>query len=262
LVECWDGWEYQDFSVQDTLEIANTPPVAEYSSEDSGVCVVKRVWLEAATDVDGLSDIVSREFKVYLKNSSDVYELVDSGNVGQGGTYTHQFALEGSYRVDYIATDSDNGVGIKSETFDIVFKECDGEGLPTGTCDIKGSIYCELGWQLVCIPTRYGFFDTLTGTISKTPVESTVKSYVIDQLCYKLGVDETGLSSYVQVCNAFRGGELSQNYVVGFTSSTSVNNFKLGYEDTNNMDSLEFTAFWIKILKSVPVINWEFYDGK
>ena len=129
---------------------------------------------------------------------------------------------------------------------------------PTITGDLSGSITCQPGWQLICIPTIYGKWES--GHIVKDTTPATVKNYIIDQLCEKMSITDVELRDYVQVLNAMRGGQLSQNYVVGLTSETSVNNFRLAYQDETSSE-IEFTAFWIKVLQPIPDIEWEFYGG-
>ena len=254
----WDGWEYQAKQVSKVLEIKNTPPVANYSFTDSGICVTKRIWQDQASDLDGLADITYRQFKLYM-NTSGTYNLIDSKTLSAiGETYSFQFAIEGQYRISYYVKDSDNDYNEKIEDFDIIFQECTGQ-TPTGSCELKGTINLQTGWQLIAIPTINGYYDNLTGALVKDGTISNAENYIMSQLMYKLGLGTLSeLAAYIPVCNAFRGGELSQNYVTGVTSVTSTHNFNLAYMDDSK---LEFTAFWIKVLQPVPAIDWEYYKA-
>ena len=255
----WDGWKFISKQYQDTPRVANSPPTAQYTLKESGICVTKLYLTDVASDPDGLDDIVSRKFDLYKDNAGS-FALINSEFIPNKGTYSYQFALEGLYKVVYTVTDTEGAVGIKETAYDILFKEC-GDGSGTGTASMTGKIQLQPGWQLIAIPTVHGYWDTVSGAIVKDTTVSTVKNYLLDQLAFKLGVTYDTLNQHVEVLNAYRGGQLSQNFVTGFTPDTSVNNFRLCYNDEESSD-MEFTAFWIKVVSPtdpLPIIEWEYH---
>jgi hypothetical protein len=262
-VTYWDGWEYQTYSFYDAPRVANSPPVANYSLFESGICVTRLDLTDTATDPDGVDDIVDRYFELYKETDvPDTYALIHDENITYtGGIYSYQFALEGRYKVIYTVTDSESAQDVKETIYDIVFREC-GDGA-AGTGTMSGTINIQPGWQLVTIPTIRGYFDIAQGKIIKDKaVHATVKNYLIDQLAYKLNVPVEQMNQYIEVCIAYRGGELSQNFVVGVTPASSVNNFRLAYIDEEN-NKKEFTAFWVKNISgmTLPEISWEYLGG-
>lgn len=253
----WDGWELQDHYITDSIEVANTPPISDYNYIDSGICVTKRIWSDDSSDLDGQEDIVDRRF--YLKQEtsegSNTFASISSKVLAnKDDVFEYQFAREGTYQIQYTITDADGVSDTKEDIFDIEFQVCDGT-VNTGT-NLSGTIALQLGWQLICVPVTYGYWDN---GIVKDTTPATISNYVIKQLCQKTNKTQNELKQYVDVCNAFRGASDAQNFVVGLTAETSENNFKLSYVDG---DSTEFTAFWINVLQPVPDIEWEYYDGK
>lgn len=265
-VNYWDGWEYQDHEFYDLPRVANSPPNADYSLYETGICVTKLELTDIATDPDGVDDITDRYFQLYKETDvPDTFSLIHDENITYtGGKYSYQFALEGRYKVIYTVTDSELAQDIKETIYDIVFREC-GAGVSTPTeGSMSGTITIQPGWQLITIPTVKGYFDYNQGKIIKDKsVNSTVKNYLIDQLAYRLNVPIESMKDYIQVAIAYRGGVLSQNFVVGVTPETSVNNFNLAYVDEEN-NKKEFTAFWVKNISgvSLPEISWEYVSGE
>jgi len=105
----------------------------------------------------------------------------------------------------------------------------------------KGEIEIEPNvWQLLVVPTAYGYFDTNTGKlVNDRNTPSTIKNYVMDQIEY---VEGSAAENYIEIANAYIDPLTTQN-------------FPLGYDDGGK---LEYTAFWIKSIHSNTItIEWK-----
>jgi len=253
----WDGFQYQTTELVKNLNMANTPPVSDWSRVDDGVCIPTYDWTATSTDIDDAVTDLTYTWKLYQLVNVNNWNLVDTG---QGITYQYPFQYENRYKLVLTTTDKEGLTNDKSEEFDIAFGKCSDNGNTTG-CSLGGDIQLQPGFQLITIPTTHGRFDTTTGTIVKDTTKAKVKNYLLDQLSHKLNIPYSDIGQYIESCVAVRGGELSQNFVPVITPDTSVNNFELAYTDN---EAIEFTAFYVNVksTNTLPKISWEYYDGK
>jgi len=97
-------------------------------------------------------------------------------------------------------------------------------------------------WQMVAIPVKYGYFDTVSGEVkSSTTVRAKIYNYVVLQLETIYSDDFENL---VEIINTYIGdNDFFYNYVPGFTPENSEHNFPLVFEDGTRQ---EIVPFWIK----------------
>ena len=114
-----------------------------------------------------------------------------------------------------------------------------------------GSIELEEGWQLIAVPIRYGYWDSIKHEhVHDDTTVARFKNYILDQITDVYG------NNIVEVANTYPGDlQAFLSYVVGSTPETSPHNFQMVYEDGSN---LEISGFWIKIIgpNSPYIITW------
>ncbi len=114
----------------------------------------------------------------------------------------------------------------------------------------KGTIQLEKGWQLISIPVRFGWWDSISHShIHDNITVAKFKNYVLDQ------IEDLYGSNVVEVANCYTGdAQQFYSYVVGSTPDTSIHNFQLVYDDNNNF---EIVGFWINIIGNGSyIISW------
>lgn len=104
-----------------------------------------------------------------------------------------------------------------------------------------GLIYIEPGWQIIAVPTRFGYWRTASSSLVRDGTTvAKIKNYVVDQLVDKYG------AGVVTVANAYIGDVGGfYSYVPGSTPEASVHNFPLMYEDPASSGNYEPVGFWI-----------------
>jgi len=122
------------------------------------------------------------------------------------------------------------------------------------TANFQGEIDIEPNrWQMIAIPTKYGYFDTTIGEVVRSNTIATIYNYVALQLQTVYG---SNIENLIEVINAYIGdNNFFYNYIPGFTPENSQHNFQLVYDDDG---ILEITPFWIK--SKVPynmIIKWK-----
>lgn len=235
----WDGFEYKNSQIIKYLNMANIPPVSDWQRVDKGVCVPSFDWLATSIDLDDDISELQYEWKLY-QNVYDVWNLVDSFNEKK---YSYPFQFEGQYKIVLKTTDSEGSSDIKEETFDVLFKECN--GATPGA--LKGTLRLQFGgFQLVALPVSKKVSD------------------LVDLIADRTGLTDVDV---VKVCNAAPGignvvGNM-YNYVPGVSNKLSSNNFDLIMQDT---DVKEITAFWIQMLDHPTLsyidIEWDSSTGE
>lgn len=104
----------------------------------------------------------------------------------------------------------------------------------------EGLVELDYGWQLIAVPIKYGYWDTLTHKHVHDNTTAKFKNYILDQITDLYG------PGIVEVANTYLGDlQAFLSYVVGSTPESSPNNFNLVYQDG---DSQEVSGFWIKII--------------
>jgi len=128
---------------------------------------------------------------------------------------------------------------------------CCGEDATASGIGGYGSIQLEFGWQLIAIPTMYGYWDDTAHEHAHD--EFTVakyENYVQEQ------IDDLYGPGIIEVANTYLGdNQFFWSYVVGSTPTSSPHNFQLVYDDNGNN---EISGFWIKVIGPNPpyLITW------
>lgn len=120
----------------------------------------------------------------------------------------------------------------------------------SGIASEGGYIQIEPGWQLISIPIRYGYWDTVSHShIHDGTTVAKFKNYVLDQIEDKYGPNK------IEVANTYLGDlQAFYSYVVGSTPESSPHNFNLVYIDSGYK---EITGFWIKSISATDMlISW------
>lgn len=122
-----------------------------------------------------------------------------------------------------------------------------------GLCS-GGEIQIEpMRWQMISIPVRYGYWDTISHNhIHDETTVATIKNYVVDQINDVYGGNA---SDMVEIFNTYIGDiHRVYNYVVGHTIDNSIHNFPLAYIDDGDV---EYVGIWVKsIHTSAFTIKW------
>jgi hypothetical protein len=108
-------------------------------------------------------------------------------------------------------------------------------------------------WQMVSIPIRYGYWDSVNHIHEHDDTTiANIKNYIIDQIEDTYGVPA---ETMVEVINTYVGDVHKMwNYVCGVTIDSSEHNFPLAYMDGTNV---EYCGLWIKSIHPVPfTIRW------
>ena len=132
---------------------------------------------------------------------------------------------------------------IASAGYDL-FKSTGGVGNGSGTIEL------EENWNLVAVPIRTGWWDSITHThVHDGVTVATFKNYILDQIEDLYGADK------VEVANAYLGdNQFFYSFIPGVTPESSPNNFQLVYIDN---DSEEISGFWLKSLHTnTMTISW------
>lgn len=251
------GFETKSFVFTKPIYMSSTAPVSTFTTNSNTLTVPKYSWTDTATDIDGIDDIIQRRFQLYYKTGEE-YSLINTKFINKGETFYNVFGFEGDYKITYTVTDTDNLSSESDSYFNVTVADT-----PTTPPDsLSGSIYLENGWQLICIPTINGYYNS---GIIKDSTTANIKNYFINQIIEKLNLtSETELSQYIEVINCFIGknsNSIFQSYIPGVTNPNSSGNFQLAYVDPNSL-KYEFTAFWVKIIKPINIlIEWEFHKA-
>ena len=123
----------------------------------------------------------------------------------------------------------------------------------TGSC-IGDTLEIEPDrWQMVSIPIRYGYWDSVNHShIHDDITPATIKNYIIDQIEDVYGVQA---DTMIEVINTYVGDKHKMwNYVSGITIDSSEHNFPLAYIDGGKV---EYCGLWVKSIHTTPFnIKW------
>ena len=116
-------------------------------------------------------------------------------------------------------------------------------------------IELEIGWNLVAITSRYGYWNKTTHEIEYNAIHSNIKNYIIDQLEDVYSVQANTL---IEVIYGYLGNtQTFYNYKPGITPDTANDNFKLVYNDDNGR--YETMGLWIKnISEQNLILKWRY----
>lgn len=115
-----------------------------------------------------------------------------------------------------------------------------------GTID-GGDVVIEPGWQLLCIPIQYGYWDVITHQhIHDGFTQATIYNYIVEQIEDTFAVQA---NTMVEVFNTYYGDENRYfNFIPNMTDPLSEHNFDLVYVSGVN---LEYTGFWVNSIHPV-----------
>jgi hypothetical protein len=195
------------------------------------------ILVDNGTDFDGLLRINLADYN--LRNADDDFYLTawrTDKPEAKSNTYLRY------YYQDYVASDKNDPYYI-GEVF-----------VPkTGLCSGDLLTIEPSRWQMVSIPIRYGWWDSINHLHEHDDITvATIKNYIIDQIEDTYGVPA---ETMVEVINTYVGDVHKMwNYVCGVTIDSSEHNFPLAYMDGTNT---EYCGLWIKSIHSTSfTIRW------
>ncbi len=234
----WDGFEYQEVSKVNVVNMSNIPPVCSYDTQEDGVCIPKYVWTATSTDLDDDDSSLSYSWVLYKKDDSGSYAEIDSGTE-KGYSYPFQYA--GDYKVKLVTSDAEGSSDTKEDEFTIVFDTCGGADNSSGVIRIQPGTT-----QNIAIPVR----------------NKRVKEYFLDRLADVAG---RPASELVKLVKARPASDDSVGkyliYVPDVTNESSSGNFNLV---TTDSAASEINAFLCETLDfgTDPIeFTWDSKDG-
>jgi len=217
----WDGWEEQTTSLLKTLDMANIPPISDYTTEEGGMCIPSYSWSAISTDQDDDDSTLTYEWRME-KLEGEVWNLIDTANTKE---YTYPFQYEGDYRVTLKTLDIEGDFTEKSDEFTIAFDTCGSDAVVySGTIRLEPNRYQMIAIPVEGVKVKEYFLDRLA-TITDRPVEEIV------ELVKSYPSSDASSSKY-------------QVFAPGVTNPESSTNFELVQTDGN---ITEITPFLVSM---------------